>query len=78
MTKPHEILKKYFTVSTMAFEFNRKMLLVIDQYPEPSTMEVLHIMALRELEKDEPNMAFIDGLLIQMENLADQNKNGKR
>lgn len=69
-----QTLKRFFKISNAAFEFKNTMLAALGHVPHPTAMEQLHRMALQELERDEPNTAFLDGLLFQMEQLAEQNK----
>jgi hypothetical protein len=70
-----ESLRRFFRVSNIAFDFQRSILTAIGQYPPlPTYMETLHRQALIEIEKDNPNMEFIDSLLAQMELTAEQNK----
>lgn len=72
----HEVLRKFFTISNGAFEFQRLIVTTFGHtkpFQEVSAMQMLHKLALQELEKPEPNDAFLDGLLFQMEKLAEQN-----
>lgn len=69
-----ETLKLFFTISNAAFEFQRTTMAALGHVPHPTAMEMLHKMALQELDKPEPNAALLDGLLFQMEQLAEQNK----
>ena len=68
-------LQIMFTISTAAFNFQRTILQAFgNPAPEPSTMERLHIMALGELNRVEPNMEYIHKLLQLMEEEAVKNK----
>lgn len=69
-----QTLKRFFKISNAAFEFKNTLLAALGHHPHPTAMEHLHRMALLELEKEEPNAAFLDGLLFQMEQIAEHNK----
>ena len=75
--KAVNILRKFFQVSTTAFEFQERIvsILVGRTYNGRSHMYILHIAALDELNKDEPDLKLIDTLLSEMERLAESNKN---
>lgn len=70
--KQIETLKIYFEISNAAFEFQRSITSALGYVPHPTEMEILHNMALAELYKPEPNLGFIDYLLVKMEALAKQ------
>jgi hypothetical protein len=72
--KAHKTLKQFFTVTTASFTMMSSVSAAFGHKPQPTAMEMLHRMALAELEKEEPNSALLDGLLFQMEQLAEQNK----
>ena len=75
--KAHKSLKQFFTVTNAAFTMMHSVSAAFGHIPHPTAMEMLHRMALTELEKEEPNAALLDGLLFQMEQLAEQNKRGE-
>lgn len=72
--KAHKTLKQFLTITTAAFTMMSSVSAAFGHRVQPTAMEMLHRMALAELEKDEPNAALLDGLLFQMEQLAEQNK----
>jgi hypothetical protein len=73
--KTIEALKKYFTISTAAFQF---MHVVTKTYGSGkayvSTMETLHHWILDELNNENPNKTYINHLLANMEKLVKSKK----
>jgi len=71
-------LRKFFNVSTAAFEFAR---VVSDNFAQKQSaitiMNALHISAKHELDKDNPDLQVIDSLLRRMEELAEENGKNK-
>lgn len=68
-------LRKFFSVSIAAFDFMRSIQATFGNgLLTPNPMETLHRLAHNELQKEEPNMAFIDHLLSLMEQQAEINK----
>ena len=76
--KSHKTLKLFFTVTTDAFTMTSSVSAAFGNIQQPTEMEMLHRMALAELEKEEPNVALIGGLLFQMGQLSEQNKRGRK
>ena len=80
MDRKIQTLRTFFQISTAAFEFAGKVAMAASNgrlMPE-NPMHVLHRIALLELEKETPNMQYVDSLLSEMEEFATQNavKNG--
>lgn len=76
MEKKHiDTLRKFFTILNAAFEFQRTIMTALGHVPHTTAIEMLHKMALQELDKPEPNAAFLDGVLFQMEKLVEQTAN---
>lgn len=79
--KQIQALRTFFRISTAAFEFVGKVAMAANggKFIPENPMDVLHRIALMEVEKENPNMEYIDMLLAQMEDLANQNaaENGK-
>lgn len=69
-----EHLRKVFTISNAAFDFQDTIMATIGLRPNTTAMRMAHKRALMELEKPEPNMVFIEGLLLQMEELTKKYK----
>jgi phosphoserine phosphatase len=69
-----QTLKLLFKISTAAFDFKNTIITALGKTPQTTTMELLHRIALKELERDNPNAAFLDGLLFHMEQLAEHDK----
>ena len=69
-------LRKFFTVSVAAFEFQMQISSAFGHVPNISPMHQLHRIAKAELEKENPSLDCINVLLIKMENLADLNNKG--
>jgi hypothetical protein len=69
-----QTLKRFFKISTAAFDFKNTIITAFGKTPHPTTMELLHRIALKELERDNPNPEVLDELLFQMQLLAEQNK----
>ena len=75
MKEKIDYLRKFFQVSMLAFRFQRDLVKVFgDSMPLPSRMEDLHSFALEELNKENPDLKIVDGLLAKMEQLAKENK----
>lgn len=73
--KQIQTLRTFFRISTAAFEFVGKIAMIANcgrLMPE-NPMHVLHRIALMEIEKENPNMDYMNMLLAQMEDLATQN-----
>ena len=68
-------LRKFFLISTAAFEFQERIVSILGIFNGRSHMYILHIAALDELNKDKPDLKLIDTLLSEMERLAENNKN---
>lgn len=67
-------LRAFFKISNAAFEFSHTVRNAFGMKPLPaSSMHQLHRIALIELEKEEPNLQYVDMLLAQMEQLAEKN-----
>lgn len=80
MDEQIKTLKTFFRISNAVFEFVGKVTMIANGgklMPE-NHMYILHRDALVEIEKENPNMQYIDMLLAQMEEIATQNaeKNG--
>ena len=72
--KPGQVLyDTFFGVSTAAFEFAKKINEALGRAKEPTEMELLHIKANIEANKENPDMEVLDGILLEMENLAAKN-----
>lgn len=71
--KQIETLRTVFRISVAAFEFAHKVASATGKYMATPNMETLHRIALSELEKENPNMQYVDSLLGKMEELATQN-----
>lgn len=72
-------LKIFFSISTAAFTMMHSVSSALGKTDQSiSPMEMLHRIALAEIEKEEPDINLIDTLLLQMEQLAEQNKNKTR
>lgn len=73
-----EQLRVFFRVSNAAFEFSRSFKKAFGLPDEVSKMEELHVLALSEVEKENPDMAVLDYLLKRMQDLAKQNSYDSR
>lgn len=71
--EPIEVLRKFFAISTAAFEFQQAIIQAVGGKPFQSYMQTLHIQAQTELSKQAPNMELIDNLLSEMEKEAERN-----
>ena len=67
-------LRKFFEISTAAFEFQERIVSILGMFNSRSHMHLLHIAALKELNKDNPDLGLIDALLAEMERIAEKNK----
>lgn len=77
MEEKIKMLRTFFKVSTAAFEFQDNVVSALNGVVMPNKMKSLHMLALSEMEKDSPDLVFMDNLLAQMEKLADENKKDK-
>lgn len=63
-------------VSNAVFTMMRTVISAFGKNYTPSPMEVLHSMALKELEKEgDPDWEYLDAFLERMEGVAEENKN---
>jgi len=72
--KQVQMLRTFFRISTASFEFVEKVAMIANDgrlMPE-NPMHVLHSIALLELDKENPNMQYLDALLGDMKELATQ------
>lgn len=67
-------LRMFFKITIAAFDMHDAVIRAVGQTPSINKMRLLHVMALDELGKETPDISMIDGLLHQMELLAEQNK----
>ena len=67
-------LRKFFKISTAAFEFQERIVSILGMFNSRSHMHLLHIAALKELNKDNPDLGLIDALLAEMERITKKNK----
>lgn len=70
-------LKTFFTLSNAAFDFTATVHSAFGRKLPVMPMHQLHRLALIELEKEKPNIEYIDTLLFQMEQLAEANASKK-
>lgn len=75
MNKKLDTIKKFFLISNAAFEYTKFISGVLGNNViiKPTHMSELHKLALVELEKENPSIDYLDSLLKQMENLAEEN-----
>lgn len=73
MDKEISQLRTFFRVSNAAFEFQNSIQLSFSGHIVPNKMHQLHKLALVEIEKENPDLSKIDGLLAEMEGLAELN-----
>ena len=73
--KAKNALKQFFTISNAAFTMMNNISEAMGYLPHQTTMQTLHQLALQELKKEDPNMAYIDDLLVQMDGLASKGDN---
>lgn len=70
-----EVLRKFFRITNASFQAaNLITKAVTGTEPRMSEMQRLHKIALECIEKDEPDMLYMDSLLQGMEELAERNK----
>lgn len=72
--KTIEVLRKFFIVSTSAFEMQHKIAEAFGNFTSKSDMYYLHLLAKNELGKENPNIEKIDELLELMELEAEKTK----
>ena len=73
--KPIDTLRKFFQLSTLAFEFQEKIAFIFGSTTVThSEMRVLHKLAHDEMSKETPDLEIIDKLLSRMERVAQKNK----
>ena len=70
--KTIEALRKFFSVSIIVFETQNKFAKVFGVEPKINDMHKLHLEAKTEIEKENPDMEYMDFLLEKMENLAEE------
>lgn len=75
--KKTELLKTFFGLTCAAFEFARSVRELAGGSGEIEPMHKLHIKALDEAGKEEPNPAAIDALILLMEVQAFENAKKK-
>lgn len=68
-----EVLRKFFTVTTAAFEMQYTISNIFGNKRNKSFMHKLHIKAKEEVFKDEPDMIVIDRFLQMIEETANMN-----
>jgi len=73
MNKTVEKLRTFFKITNAAFDFMQAIQSATNTPIFANKMHQLHKLALIEIEKDAPNLAFIDALLAEMEGLAEIN-----
>jgi len=69
-----KILKRFFTISVAAFEMQHTVSIAFGYKGDKSYMHNLHITALEEINKENPNQKVMDNLLLMIENHANKNK----
>lgn len=74
MDKKIDVLRTFFRVSNAAFNFTNAVVIATGGAVTPCEMQLLHKLALEEIEKEQPDMAVIDSLLAKMEQSAEINK----
>jgi hypothetical protein len=70
-------LRIFFGISNAVFEFQQTITSVFNRNAQPSPMAILHRLALKEVQKENPDLKYIDRLLAEMEILAEENRNKK-
>ena len=79
--KKIDLLRRFFTISCAAFEFQQTIVAAFGRRQGKTYMHNLHTQALKELSKENPNLAQIDIYLAEMERVTSDNKselpNGK-
>jgi len=65
-------LRIFFRMSNAAFDFSTKVNEATGGSGAGSEMQELHMVALIEVEKEEPDMVVLNNLLAQMEKLAER------
>lgn len=79
MNKKIETLKVFFTISVGTFDLMATIQKAFGKNCLPTAMEMLHRIALIEINKENPNLELIDSYLQEMELLAEENaKNNKQ
>ena len=73
MDKRIEQLLTFFKITNAAFDFMNSFQLAINKPVEPNKMHQLHKLALMEIEKESPDLLFMEVLLAEMESLAEIN-----
>ena len=68
-------LRTFFRVTNAVFDFKNSIQSIFNPSVTHNNMQILHRIALVEIEKENPNMELIDKLLQEMENLAEINNN---
>lgn len=73
MKDKKEIFLKVFKTTNAVFEFMETMQLTYNGNILPNKMHQLHKMALKEVEKENPDFTLIDSLIAEMENMGKEN-----
>lgn len=77
MDKKIYTLRTAFRISTAAFDFANAVQSAFNGVIIPNKMHQLHKIALEEIEKESPDFIKIDGLLAEMERLAESHTNSE-
>ena len=67
-------LRIFFKITNSTFEFVNNIQLITNGVIIENKMQMLHKIALNELEKENPDLSIIDNLLNEMSNIAEENK----
>jgi hypothetical protein len=73
MDKRLSHLRTFLTISNAAFDFINSIHLAFNRPIPPNKMQELHKLALKEIEKESPDLSKIDYFLAEMESLAAAN-----
>jgi len=73
MNENLERLKKYFSLAVATFEFMHALKVAAGGVLEKSYMHRLHLELFAEINKESPDMQYIDNCLAKMEEEAEKN-----
>ena len=67
-------LRKFFRLTNASFAYMNSITIILGGKVQINPMEILHKMALTELEKTNPDLEIIYNLINQMEKLTNNNE----
>ena len=72
--KKIKVLRRFFTISASSFEMQHTIAKSFGYLGTRSFMHTLHLAALNEINKENPNLETVDNLIVMMESSIENTK----